>query len=232
MAAEKPVLVLASNGMKAALLDLRPQLEQAMGRTLVLQFSSTAALKKRIQAGEPFDATIIASEAVRDLAKQGKVAGNTHTEVGYSRLGVGARTGLRKPDLQTPESFKQALLNAKSITYPSDGASRAYLDSMFEQLDITEAMKAKVYLAEGTAASTASVAQGRSDLVLTLFSEIIPVQGLVVLGPLPGGLGFEINFAAATSSSSQSAEASKLMIAFLAGPKATPVFKESGIERR
>ena len=160
-AAQVKVRVLVSNGMKAAMLDLRPQMEQAMGRTLDMQFSSTAALKKRIQAGEAFDATVITSEAVRDLAKEGKLDGGSQAETGFSRLGIGARTGLKKPDIQTPEAFKQALLNAKSLTYPMDGASRGYLETMFEQMGIAAQVKAKVYLADGSAASTASVAQGR-----------------------------------------------------------------------
>jgi molybdate transport system substrate-binding protein len=118
----KTVRALVSNGMKGAMEELRPQCERAIGHPLTLQFSSTAALKKRIQDGEAFDLTIITDEAVDDLVKQGKLASST--VVARSELGIGIRAGVAKPDIRTVDALKRALGDAKSITYPQDGASR------------------------------------------------------------------------------------------------------------
>ena len=128
--------------------------------------------------------------------------------------------------------MKGTLLSAKSITYPIDGATRGYLEKTFQEMGIAPQMKAKVLLAEGSAASTASVAQGKSELVITLFSEIVPVHGLTVLGPLPGALSYEVSFAVGTSAQSKSGDAVKLRAAFLASSKSDPMLRESGIERR
>src|SRR5438876_2369087 len=115
------VRVLVSNGMKAAMEQLKPECEKAIGRPVSLDFSSTAALKKRIEAGEAFDATLITTEAVGDLIKQGKLASASRVELVRSQLGIGVRADAAKPDIKTPEALKKALREAKSITYPQDG---------------------------------------------------------------------------------------------------------------
>ncbi len=212
--------------------ELQPQCERAMGHPLALQFNSTASVKKAIEAGEGFDVTIITSEAIGDLIKQGKLAGGSRTELGRSELGIGIRAGAAKPDIHTPEALKQTLRDAKSITYPQDGASRGYIEKMFERLGIAADVKPRIILAPGSGPATESVAAGKAALVITLFSEIVPVHGVEILGPLPGEFQSDIRFAAAASSTTKNAAAAKALIAFLAGPKTAPTLKAKGLEPR
>ena len=85
--------ILVSNGMKGTIEELQPLCEKAIGRSLAIQFGSTASLKKRIEMGEAFDVTIITTEAIGDLIKQGKLTGASRTDVGRSELGIGIRSG-------------------------------------------------------------------------------------------------------------------------------------------
>src|SRR5438445_10418882 len=78
------VRVLVSNGMKAAMEQLQPQCERAIGHSLAMQFHSTAAVKKQIEAGYQFDVTIITVEAIDDLTKEGKIAGEPRANVARS----------------------------------------------------------------------------------------------------------------------------------------------------
>jgi molybdate transport system substrate-binding protein len=224
------VRVLASNGMKAALEELRPQCERAIGHPLALRFNSTASMKQQIEAGEAFDVAIITSEAIDDLIKQGKLAGGSRADLGRSQLGIGIRAGTTRPDIHTPEALKRTLLSATSITYPQDGASRGYIEHMFERLGIAADVKPRIILAQGSGPATESVAAGRAALVITLFSEIVPIHGVEILGPLPGELHYDIRFGAAASTTTRNEEAAKSLIAFLAGPKAAPTFKARGLE--
>jgi molybdate transport system substrate-binding protein len=226
------VRVLASNGMKAALEELQPLCERAIGHPLALQFNSTASVKKEIEAGEGFDVAIITSEAIGDLIKQGKLAGGSRADLGRSELGIGIRAGAAKPDIHTPEALKRTLRDATSITYPQDGASRAYIEHMFERMGIAADVKPRIILAQGSGPATESVAAGKAALVITLFSEIVPIRGVEILGPLPGELHYDIRFGAAASATTKNAEAAKALIAFLAGPKAAPAFKAKGLEPR
>lgn len=225
------VRVLVSNGMKAAMEQLQPQCERAIGHPLVMQFHSTAAVKKQIEAGEQFDVTIITVEAIDDLTKEGKIAGETRTNVARSELGIGIRAGAAKPDIHTPEALKHSLRDAKSITYPEDGASRGYIEKMFERIGIASEVKPKIILAPGSGPATESVARGKAAMVITLFSEIVPIQGVEILGPLPGEFHYDIRFAAAASTSTKNADAAKALIAFLASTKALPILKAKGLER-
>ncbi len=99
---------------------------------------------------------------------------------------------------------------------------------MFERIGIAAEVKPRIILAQGSGPATESVAQGKAEMVITLFSEIVPIHGVEILGPLPGKFHYDIRFAAAASSTTKNADAAKALIAFLAGPKALPTLKAKG----
>jgi molybdate transport system substrate-binding protein len=226
----KPVKLLISNGMKSVMEELAPQYEKAFGVPLAIEYSSTSGLRKKIEAGEVFDAIVIASEGVTALTKQGKLAEGSSVYLGRSPLGIGIRTGARKTDIGTVAALKQSLLDAKSITYPQDGATRGFIDGMFEKLGIAAQVKPKIILAPSSIASTENVATGKAEFVITLFSEIVPVKGIEVLGPLPAEYATYVNFTAAASSRALDMDAAKKFIAFMSGPKTAPLLKAKGLE--
>src|SRR5262245_50132937 len=92
------VHLLVSNGLKASMEDLHKTCEASVGHPLDIRFSSTSSLKKTIEAGERFDVTMITTEAIEDLVKQGKLAGDTKLAIGRSELGIGIKSGVAKPD--------------------------------------------------------------------------------------------------------------------------------------
>ena len=223
--------LLVSNGMKGSMEALQGQCEREVGRQLAIQFGSTASLKRRIEAGEAFDVTIITIEAIDDLIMKALLTSATRMAVGRSELGVGIRAGASKPDIRSVATFRQALRQAPSITYPQDGASRGYIEQMFGRLGIADDVKSKIILAPGSGPATDSVAAGKAAMVLTLFSEIVPAHGVEILGPFPGEYQSDIRFGAAASAQSTHADAATALIAFLAGPKVTAVLKAKGIDR-
>ena len=223
--------LLVSNGMKGSMEALQGQCEEEVGRRLAIQFGSTASLKRRIEAGEAFDVTIITIEAIDDLIMKALLTSASRMAVGRSELGVGIRAGASKPDIRSVATFRQALRQAPSITYPQDGASRGYIEQMFGRLGIADDVKSKIILAPGSGPATESVAAGKAAMVLTLFSEIVPAHGVEILGPFPGVYQSDIRFGAAASAQSTQADAATALIAFLAGPKVTAVLKAKGIDR-
>jgi molybdate transport system substrate-binding protein len=103
---------------------------------------------------------------------------------------------------------------------------------MFERMGITADMKSRIALASGSGTATESVATGKAELVIIALSEIVPIQGVEVLGALPREFRYDIPFAAAASGVTKNAEAAKALIAYLAGPKTAAVFKAKGLEPR
>src|SRR5204862_5568104 len=145
---------------------------------LAMQFNTTVSLRQRIAAGESFDVAILTAEAIDALIKEGKIVARSRADVGSVGIGVGVRAGAAKPDIRTVDAMKRTLLNAKSITYAQDGASRQYIEKMVNELGIAESVKPKTLLRQGSDASNASVASGEAELVITLTSEIMPAPGV------------------------------------------------------
>lgn len=224
------VRVLSSNGVKAALLELRPESERAIGRALAIEFGTSAGLKQRIEAGEEFDVAILTSEIIDDLARKRRIAGSTRADLAHSGIGVGVRKGASRPDILTPEALKQTLLAATSIAYARDGASRVHIEAMLERMGIAREVGRKTVLEQGSAKAMAAVAEGRSELVLTLLSELLPTAGIDVVGPLPAEYQNEVVFRAGVSALARNAESSRDLIQFLTGPAAARTFEANGME--
>jgi molybdate transport system substrate-binding protein len=228
--AQPALRVLSSNGMKAVVEDLRPQIVRELGRPLALEFATTAALRERIVAGDSFDVAILTTEAIGDLAKSGKIAASSVGALGRGGLGVGVRKGAAKPAIGTPDEMRRALLAAKSLTWVSAGASRTTIERMLETLGIASQVQSKIVLAAGVDAANESVAAGHAEMVLILTSEILPVAGLDYVGPLPGALQGYVSFAAGVAGSSAAAADGARLIASLRAPGAARVYIEKGME--
>jgi molybdate transport system substrate-binding protein len=221
--------VLASNGVKAAIEQLKPDLEKATDSTLSIDFSTAAALRERIEKGEAFDVAILTDDAIDGLIKAGKISQPQRARLARVGIGVGYRKGAPKPDVGTSASIKQALLNAKSIAYTEAGASRPGIDRMFERLGIAAQLHTKSHLTAAGAAP-ASVGKGESDLVLTLISEILPEPGVELAGPIPSEFQTYIGFSAAPSPRAAGSPAAAALITFMKSPAAAATYKAKGME--
>jgi len=225
------IRVLASNGIKAAVEELKPQLERASGSTLSIDFNTAATLRDRIEKGEAFDVAILTDEAVDALIKAGKLSPVTRTKLARVGIGVGFRKGAAKPDVRTATGIKQTLLSAKAIAYTGNGASRPAIDKMIAGLGIGHQLESKSHLV-GPGQAPASVAKGESELVLTLISEILPEPGVELAGPLPSDFQSYLGFSAATGAKSAKGETAQALIKFLDGPAAASMYKVKGMEAR
>jgi len=226
-----PVHVFASNGVRAVLQDLIPQCERAVGRKLDVEFATSASIKRRIEANESFDVAVLASDVIDGLIKSGQLTRN-RVDIGSSGVGVGIRAGAVRPDIRTPEAMKETLLNAKAVTYAEEGASRPAIDRMVQDLGIADRLKSKTKLTKATDQSMELLFAGQSDLVITLISEILPVKGAQLAGPLPAKFQSYITFSTAISSRSKNVDAAQALVKFIAGPSVAPAFKAKGIEPR
>jgi molybdate transport system substrate-binding protein len=126
---------------------------------------------------------------------------------------------------------KQALADARGVSYAGNGASRPFIETMFASLGIADAMKPKSILETGSDGAIARVAKGDAELLLTLVSEILPAPGLELVGPLPKEFRGEVVFAAAVSATSKDPAAARALLASLLSPDATAILRQKGLER-
>ncbi len=224
--------VVCSNGVKAAVEELRPQIERAIGRRLAIVFDSTQRLMEKVDAGEPFDVAILSAANIDAMIQKGTIAAGSRAEIGRTGVGIGVRTGARKPDISTPEALKQTLLNAKSIAMNPTGASINYFNRAVERLGITEAVKPKLMLDPEPGRPQMNVAEGKAELVWTQIPEIRFFPGLELAGNLPAEFQGYTDFAAGVAAKAASAEAAAAMMRFLASPAATAIFRAKNVEAR
>jgi molybdate transport system substrate-binding protein len=223
--------VLASTGIQAAVEALQPKFEKASGDTLKVDFSTTATLKDRIDKGEAFDVAILTDEAIDALIKAGVLTASSRAELARVGMGVAYKKGAAKPDVKTAASFKQTLLNAKSVAYTGNGATRPLIDKMFETMGITKEMAAKSKLTP-PAQAPASVAKGESEIVISLISEFVAEPGVQLAGMLPAEYQSYLSFAAAASAKSGNPMGGLALIKFADGHTADAVYKAKGMEAR
>jgi molybdate transport system substrate-binding protein len=225
-----PLRVLASNGLKAVIDELQPRLERELGRPLAIQFNTSTAIQQSIEGGDAFDATVLTSEVLSELAKSGRIVPSSVTDLGRSGIGFGVKSGTSKPDVRTAEAAKKALLNAKSLTWVSGGASRVHIDRMLDALGIASDVKSKTVLTRTVDESVALVAEGKNEMVLSLTSEVMPAKGVAYVGPLPAEFQNYVSFQAGVNPKASAPAAAALFIKLLAAPAAAAAYKAKGME--
>jgi len=224
------IRVLSSNSMKTTLEELAPQFEKATGHKLSFTFNAAVPLKAEIEKGAAFDVAILSTPITDDLIKQGKLVAATRTDIARSNAGLAVKRGAPKPDISTTAAFKRTLLDAKSICYVEQGATGIYLKGLFERLGIAEQLKGKTKLLPPSNPAAHAVANGEAEIGMTQISEILPVAGADLVGPMPAEYQNYTDFASAVGSAAKQADAAKAFLQFLKTSEAAKVMKAKGLE--
>lgn len=228
------VRVMISGGLTAAYKVLVPEFERLTGHKVLTAYgpsigTTAKAIPVRLERGEPADVLIMVGYALDDLAKQGKVIPDSRVELVKSPIGVAVKSGAPKPDISNADAVKQMLLAAKTIAY-SDSASGVYVSTeMFDKLGIKDAMKDKARKIPATPVGEI-VAHGDAEIGFQQISELRPVEGIDIVGPLPDALQKITVFSAGIATVSKEPDAAKALIKFLASPAARPEIVKSGMD--
>src|SRR5207302_9199135 len=228
------VRVMISGGLTAAYKALVPEFERATGHKVLTAYgpsmgTTVNAIPVRLERGEPADVLIMVGYALGDLVKQGKVIADSRVDLTRSLIGIAVKSGAPKPDISSAEAVKRALLAAKSIAY-SDSASGVYVSTeMFAKLGIADEMKDKARKIPATPVGEI-VAHGDAEIGFQQFSELKPVQGIDIVGPLPEELQKVTVFSAGIATVSKEPDAGKALIKFLTSPEAKAELVKSGLE--
>ncbi len=228
------IKVVTSGAFTAAYLKLIPEYERATHHKIVTEFGPSMgithnAIPLRLERREAIDVVIMAAPALADLVKQGKVQPGSPVDLVTSLIGMAVKAGAPKPDISTIDALKRTLLAAKSIAY-SDSASGVYLSTeLFPKLGIADQMRSKSRKIEADPVGEA-VARGEVEIGFQQISELRPVKGIDVVGPLPPGAQRVTVFAAGIPATSKQPEAAKALIQWLASPTAYSAIKDSGLQ--
>lgn len=215
------IKVLTAGAMRAMVTELGAEFTRETGHTLALTSGTVGQLRDKLLAGEAADVVVMSDTAIDQLIGQGHLVRGSRVDIARTGIGVAVREGAPKPDIATPDAFKQALLSAKSIAYvdPASGAtSGIYFASLLQRLGIADAVKSKTVLRQGGGYVAEIVARGEAELAVHQISEIIPVKGATLVGPLPRELQKVTVYSAALPARATTTEPAKAFVEFMTRP--------------
>jgi len=231
-AAAAEVRVLSAGAMKTMVTELSEGFQKETGHTVVITADTGGGLRKRVEGGEKAD-VLIAPDAVMDtLTKSNHVVTDSRRDLARTAVGVAVREGAPKPDVSTVDAFKRAVLEAKSIVYldPASGAtSGIHVAQVLQQLGLADAVKDKVVLWKGGYAAEA-VASGKADLCLHQISEILPVKGVTLVGPMPAEINKVTVYTSSLLTGAPTPDAGRTFLAYLARTEFRPKFAAAGLD--
>ena len=223
------IMVLSGGAAKSPLTAVVPAYEQRSGNKVSITFAPAGEIAKRVAAGEIYDLMIMPAENIETYEKQGKAVAGTRTPLGKVGIGVAVREGAQSPDISTPEAFKQTLLAAKSVVYidPTRGTSGKHFAGVLQQLGIAEEVNKKAKLGSGGYV-VEPVGRGEIELGVHQITEILPVPGVKLVGPLPASLQKWTVYTAVAMPGARSPEAARALVSFLTSREAAAVFETKG----
>jgi molybdate transport system substrate-binding protein len=218
--------------VRPAILPLISRFEAATGLGVVARWELNPAVKKQIEAGEPFDLVITNPNLVRDLTTSGKVRAGSQVAFGRVAMGVAARAGYRARDIGSVEAFENALKSAGSIAYASDGTSGGYFSSLLERLGVADELKPKLVAVQG-GQTALSVARGEAELgVIPVTSILAAAPEVMLVGRFPAELQSHVDFDIGIGADSRDTEAATQLSEFLSSTAVDDELAAKGVERR
>jgi molybdate transport system substrate-binding protein len=228
------IKVLSAGAVRAVVVEVANIFVNETGHSMKGKFGTVGVVRGMLEAGEPVDVMIATDAAIDEMARQGFVVAGTRTDIARAGVGVGVRDGASRPDISTPEAFKQTLLGAKSIVYvdPAQGAtSGIHFASVLKRLGIDDQVKDKSILWPGGYAAEA-VQKGQAEIVVHQISEIMPVKGVTLVGPLPKELQKITIYSAGLAAKATAPEAARAFVNFLTTASIKAKFAAAGLDFR
>jgi molybdate transport system substrate-binding protein len=227
-AATTSIDVLSTLALRGVLLEIADEFRTLTGLSFTATYKSTNMILKLIAEGATADMTIITREAIDRLVGDGILVAGSTADLAQSGVGMAVRAGAPKPDISTVAALQRTLLETKSIAFTRLGASGVHFAQVIERLGIADEVRRKAQI--GDAYIGEVVARGEAEMAVQQISELMPVAGIDIVGPLPDEMQKISVFAAGICRAARNPEGAAKLIAHLADPRIAPVLIRKGLE--
>lgn len=228
------IQVFTSGAPSAVQKRLVPGFEKATGHTVTITASTLRAIRKRIAGDDAKpDVVVLPRAALMSFQKSGALRAGSMVDLARVGIGIAVKEGAPLPDISTVDALKKTLLNAKSIAHPDPkggGFTGAHIDRMFVRLGIADAVRPKVKLGYAFTGGVANIAKGVAEIGIFNISEIVPIKGVRLVGPLPAEQQNYLVFAGALHVRGASPEPAAAYLRALIAPSAHDAWKAGGFE--
>ncbi|HXC59333.1 MAG TPA: substrate-binding domain-containing protein [Steroidobacteraceae bacterium] len=184
---------------------------------------------KRIEQGEAFDVVVLASNAIDKLMASGKVLPGSRVDLVESGVAIAVRAGAPRPAIATEEDVKAAVLATPTLSY-STGPSGVYLEKLFERWGILEQIRSRIVVPPPGVPVGSLVAAGKVALGFQQLSELMNLEGIAVLGPLPPAIQTLTVFSGGICSVSARPDEGRALLQFMASAQAIDTKRQHGME--
>jgi molybdate transport system substrate-binding protein len=202
--------------------------ERDTGRSVMAEAVGGVDAAKRINAGEVMDVVVLAATAIDKLIASGRVLAG-RVDLVKSGVAIAVRSGAPAPAIATAEDVKAAVLAAPSLSF-STGPSGDYLEKLFERWGILEQIRPRLVVPPPGVPVGALVADGRAALGFQQLSELMNLAGITLLGPLPDAIQHLTIFSGGICASSNSPDAARKLLQYLAAPQMAQLKLQHGME--
>ncbi len=208
---------------------LAEEYRRASGREVVTEAAGGVDVAKRIEAGEAADVVVLAANAIDKLIASGRLLVGSRVDLVRSGVSVAVRAGAPKPDINGEEAVRRAVLAAKSVSY-STGPSGVYLEKLFERWGILESIRARIVVPRPGVPVGSLVASGEAELGFQQLSELMNLNGVEGLGPLPPAIQTVTVFSGGICARSEDPSGARAFLAYLASPIAAAFKQRYGMD--
>ncbi|MBX8537813.1 substrate-binding domain-containing protein [Pseudomonas cichorii] len=226
--------VLSSGGIMGAIREVAPAYEKSHNIKLNIQAAPSMgetpqAVPNRLARGEQADVVLMVGSALDKLVANGQATKASRVDLGESYIAMAVRKGEAKPDISNMKSFRQSLLDSKSVAY-SDSASGVYLSStLFPSMNLGSAFTAKARMIPAEPVG-AVVARGEAQLGFQQLSELKPVSGIDIVGLIPSEAQKMTMYSGAVVSKSSHQAQAQALLDYLASRQADKAIEDSGLK--
>jgi molybdate transport system substrate-binding protein len=223
------ISIISSMATKHVLAELAARYRQTAGQPVSIEGVGGVDAARRVQAGEAFDAVVLAANAIEQLTHAGRIVAGSRVDLVRSGVSIAVPAGTPRLDIGSEEAVRRAVLAARSVGY-STGPSGVHLATLFERWGIADEIRSRIVHAPPGVPVGSLVARGEVSLGFQQLSELIHQTGIVVLGPLPPAIQVITIFSAGLSVTSSQPEAVRRMFDFMASPAADEAKRKQGME--
>ena len=224
-----PIRGISSMATRQLLADLVPVFEQRCGVAVAIESVGGVDAAKRVQAGEAFDVVVLASDALHKLVAAGQVVADSVVDLVHSGVAVAVQAGAPQPGIGSEDAVRQAVLAAPTLSY-STGPSGVALAALFERWGMADTLRSRIVQAPPGVPVGMLVAHGDVALGFQQLSELLHVQGITVLGPLPPEIQITTTFSAGVCANAAQPGAARDLIRFMASGDAADAKLRQGME--
>jgi molybdate transport system substrate-binding protein len=220
---------ISSMATRQLLQELTDLYERACGCAVAIESVGGVDAAKRVLAGEAFDVVVLASDAIDKLIAAQKVVAGSKVDLARSGVAVAVRAGAARPAIDSEDALREAVRAARTVGY-STGPSGVQLAKLFERWGIAEEIKDRIVQATPGIPVGSLVAKGEVELGFQQLSELMHVQGVEIVGPLPPTVRITTIFSAGTCAASREPAAVRALLQFMISPAAAEAKRRQGME--